>query len=486
VIAMTELIDYSKKEEISQQKKRELFEKLCDVLPSKNVSDEEIDKIAYSKDYCLITLRWILEGVTPATPDFIVWPENTEQVSGVVKLANIEEIPVIPFGEGSGVVGGAIPTRGGIIIDIKKMDKILEINDKNLEVRVQPGINLMNLERMLNKEGYTMGHSPQSIYCSALGGNISTRAAGQFSTKYGKIDDMVISLECVLPTGEIIRSKNVPKSSTGPSIERLFIGAEGTLGIITEATMKIWPYPEKKTLMSYAFENLEDGLEVIRKIMRKMIFPAVIRLYDEIETSRHFYQTPEAKKRCMLILVMEGDEDLVDLEENVSKKICEDYRGIACREEPVNHWFETRFNVKEASDFAPLDIIFDTIEVSVNWDKSLNLCNSMLSAMKAVNGVLFASVHASHFYPQGVCFYFTFGGAAPGGVKPEEFYMSVWNAAMKSCIDAGGSISHHHGIGIIRSQWLKEELGKEGFDALKRIKGSIDPKNIMNPGKMGM
>jgi alkyldihydroxyacetonephosphate synthase len=141
---------------------------------------------------------------------------------------------------------------------------------------------------------------------------------------------MVISLECVLPTGEIIRSKNVPKSSTGPIIERLFIGAEGTLGIITEATMKIWPYPEKKTLISYAFENLDDGLEVIRKIMRKMIFPAVIRLYDEIETSRHFYQTSEAKKRCMLILVMEGDEDLVDLEAKVSKKICEDYRGIAC------------------------------------------------------------------------------------------------------------------------------------------------------------
>jgi FAD/FMN-containing dehydrogenases len=180
------------------------------------------------------------------------------------------------------------------------MDKILEINDKNLEVRVQPGINLMNLERMLNKEGYTMGHSPQSIYCSALGGNISTRAAGQFSTKYGKIDDMVISLECVLPTGEIIRSKNVPKSSTGPSIERLFIGAEGTLGIITEATMKIWPYPEKKTLMSYAFENLEDGLEVIRKIMRKMIFQQLLDYMMRSKPPDIFTKPPKQRKDVCL------------------------------------------------------------------------------------------------------------------------------------------------------------------------------------------
>jgi FAD/FMN-containing dehydrogenases len=468
-----------------EEKKREILQKLSNKVGPENVSDKEIDKIAYSKDYWPITLRWVLEGKTPALPDLIVWPENTKQVSDVVKIANEEEIPVVPFGEGSGVLGGAVPVNGGIVIDIKRMNRILEINDKNLTVTVQLGINAMDLERALNKEGYTMGHSPQSIYCSALGGNLSTRAAGQFSTKYGKIDDMLISLEAVLPMGEIIRSKNVPKSSTGPATERLLLGAEGTLGIITEATLKIWPYPEERALRSYSFENLESGLEVIRKILRKGMFPAVIRLYDEAETARHFYQTSRAKGKCMLILVMEGDRELVDMEKKASERMCKEHGGIDCGEDPVNHWFDTRFNVKEASDFAPRDIVFDTIEVSVTWDKSLDLYNSILSAMKKIDGVLIASAHASHFYPQGVCFYFTFGGTPVKGAKPEDFYRSVWNAAMRSCIDSGGSISHHHGIGIMRANWLKEELG-QSFEVLKRIKKTLDPKNIMNPGKMGL
>jgi FAD/FMN-containing dehydrogenases len=301
------------------EKKREILQKLRNKVGPENVSDKEIDKIAYSKDYWPITLRWVLEGKTPALPDLIVWPENTKQVSDVVKIADDEEIPIVPFGEGSGVLGGAVPINGGIVIDIKRMNRILEINDKNLTVTAQPGINAMDLERALNKEGYTMGHSPQSIYCSALGGNLSTRAAGQFSTKYGKIDDMLISLEAVLPMGEIIRSKNVPKSSTGPTTERLLLGAEGTLGIITKATLKIWPYPEERALRSYSFENLENGLEVIRKILRKGMFPAVIRLYDEAETARHFYQTSRAKGKCMLILVMEGNRELVDLEKRYQK-----------------------------------------------------------------------------------------------------------------------------------------------------------------------
>ncbi len=469
--------------ERSPEKKKEIFVKLGNKIGLENVSDKELDKMAYSKDYWPITVRWVLEGKTPIFPDFIVWPQNTKEISDVIKIANSNKIPIVPFGEGSGVVGGAIPVNGGIVVDMKRMTNIA-INDENLTVTAQTGINLTDLERELNRKGYTMGHHPQSMYCSALGGNLSTRAAGHFSTKYGKMDDMVISLEAVLPTGEIIRSKNVPKSSTGPSIERLLLGAEGILGIITEATLKIWPYPEERALSSYAFENLKDGLESIRKILRRGVYPAVVRLYDKEETSRHFYQTPDAKKKCMLILAMEGDKDLVALEKKVSDSVCKD-KGMDCGEGPVNHWFETRFNVKEASDYAPRDIVFDTIEVSVTWDKSLNLYNSMIAAMKKVNGVLLSTGHASHFYPQGVCFYFTFGGAPVKGATPEEFHKEVWGAAMRACIDSGGSISHHHGIGLMRADWLKEELGG-GFEALKKIKKSLDPENIMNPGKMGL
>jgi alkyldihydroxyacetonephosphate synthase len=472
------------KEELSKEKRIEILKTLHKIMGKKNASDREIDRLSYSKDYWPIALRWTLEGKVAALPDFIVWPERTEQISQLVILANKEEIPVIPFGEGSGVLGGAIPIKGGIIVDMKKMSNILALNDVNLTVRVQPGINGMNLERTLNRKGYTMGHIPQSLYCSTLGGWLACRAAGQFSTKYGKIDDMVISLEAVLPQGEIIKSKTVPKSSTGPQIDRLLLGSEGTLGIITECTLKIWLYTEKRVFQSYAFSELEQALESIRLILRRGIYPAVVRLYDKIETSRHFYQMKKAKGKCMLILVMEGDGELVNLEEKVSHAVCTAHKGVSCGEHPVEHWLSTRFNVKEISEFLPRDVIFDTIEVSVMWDKSIHLYDSMIRAMNTIEGVIMASAHASHFYPQGVCFYFTFGGT-PVNATPHDFYTSVWDAAMKSCITSGGSISHHHGIGLMRSSWLSEELG-ESFEILKKVKNILDPRNIMNPGKMGL
>jgi alkyldihydroxyacetonephosphate synthase len=468
---------------LSEDKRTTIRESLEKIVGKRNISDKYIDRISYSKDYWPIALRWMLEGKIAALPDIITWPHTAEQISGILSLANDEHIPVIPFGEGSGVLGGAVPVYGGIIVDMKKMDSILAINDTNLTITVQSGINGMNLERTLNHEGYTMGHIPQSLYCSSLGGWLACRAAGQFSTKYGKIDDIIISLEAVLPQGEIIRSKSVPKSSTGPQIDRLLLGAEGVLGIITEATLRIWPSPEERILRSYAFESVRNGLESIRLILRKGIFPAVVRLYDGVETSRHFYDTPEARNTCMLILVMEGSTDLVETEERVSHAVCTDHGGVACGAGPVHHWFDTRFNVRETSDFSPRDVIFDTIEVSVMWDKALDLYEAMISAMKAIEGVIFASAHASHVYTQGACFYFTFGGIS-GKRDPLEFYRAVWAAAMRSCLDAGGSISHHHGIGIMRTPWLTEELGTS-YNILERLKQMLDPNSIMNPGKMG-
>jgi len=474
---------YSRPRKLADEKR--IFEELSRLLGPENVSNREVDKIAYSRDYWLLASTWMIKGKVPALPDFIVWPESTEQVSELAKLANREKIPIIPFGEGSGVVGGAIPVQGGIIIDMKKMNKIVKIDATNLLVTVQPGINGMTFERTLNDAGFTCGHIPQSLYCSTLGGWLASRAAGQFSTKYGKIEDIIVAIEAVLPQGEIIRSKIMPRSSTGPMIERLFLGSEGTLGVITEATLKIWPYPEKRTLRSYAFDRLKPGLEAVRRILAKNVYPAVVRIYDELETERHFGGEEKARGKCLLILLMEGAKELVELEEKISHGICLEEGGIECGEEPVQHWLKTRFDVTYSSIYLPQGFVGDTIEVAVTWDKALNLYDSMIKAMKETDGVFLASAHASHFYPQGACFYFIFGGIPTEGVKPEEFFTAVWDNAMRACLDAGGTISHHHGVGLVRAKWLKEELG-EGFNVLKKIKKALDPNNIMNPGKMGL
>jgi alkyldihydroxyacetonephosphate synthase len=473
-------IVYKKKKK--KMDKKAIYEKLLTIFDSKNISDTDIDKFAYSKDYSPISTRWTLEGKLASLADFIVWPETAEQIAELLKLANETESPVIPFGEGSGVVGAVLPIFGGILVDMKKMDKILEINDKNLTATIQTGKNGMNIERELNQKGYTLGHIPQSVFTSTLGGYIAHKAAGQFSTKYGKIEDMIISLEAVLPSGEIIHSKAAPRTSVGPQVDKLLIGSEGTLAIITQATLRIWPKPESRMLRSYAFSTIEESLDAVREILRQQAYPAVVRIYDHEETERHFPLEKKAKNKAMTIFVCEGNEQVAGLEAAIVDEKCLKNNGIACGEEPVNHWFDTRFNVTESSKFPPIGFIVDTIEVSVMWDQAAELYHNVIKAMQSVKGTVVASGHASHFYPQGVCFYFSFGGK-PVSEDDHTYSQAVWDACIKATIDSGGSISHHHGIGINRSEWMKEEWGSI-FPLLLKIKKCLDPKNVLNPGKL--
>ncbi len=457
--------------------------KLKEIVGDNNVSINSIDILAYTKDTSLIAFNWTLQGQIAGLPDFITWPETVEQISEIIKFANQEKIPVIPYGEGSGVVGGAIPVQGGIIIDMKKFNKILEINDENLTVTAQTGINGMNLERYLNDKGYTTGHIPQSLYISSLGGWIAHRAAGQFSTKYGKIEDIILGMEVILPQGEIINFKTVPRAATGPQLDKLFIGGEGTLGIVTKATLKIWPYPTKRTLISYTFPSIEDSFEAIRQILREQIYPAVVRIYDQFETMRHFPDIDEAKDKVMVVFVCEGNSKLVDLEESITREKSLEHLGVDCGVKPVEHWFETRFIVTETSAMPPYKIVFDTIEVASLWDKASDIYHSVLKSMKKLHGFIMISAHVSHFYPNGVGIYFTFGGVPAKEQTDLEYYQECWDTIIKAVLDAGGSIAHHHGIGINRSHWMESEWGNS-MNTLKEIKKLLDPNNILNPGKI--
>jgi len=476
-----ELIYKENRCEIKDKEKIEA--KLKEILGINNVSTKEIDILAYSKDSSLIGFNWTIQGQIAGLPDFITWPETVEQISEILKLANREKIPVIPYGEGSGVVGGAIPVYGGIIIDMKKFNKILEINDKNLTVTAETGINGMNLERSLNARGYTTGHIPQSLYISSLGGWIAHRAAGQFSTKYGKIEDIVLGMEVILPLGEVINFKTIPRASTGPQLDKLFIGGEGTLGIVTKATLKIWPYPAKRTLISYAFPSIEDSFEAIRKILREQIYPAVIRIYDQFETMRHFPDIENAKDKVMAIFVCEGNPNLVDLEESITREKSEKNSGVDCGVHPVEHWFDTRFRVTETSAMPPYKIVFDTIEVASLWENASDIYHSVLESMNKLQGVIMITAHISHFYPNGVGIYFSFGGVPVKEQSDLEFYQKCWDTIIKAVLDAGGSIAHHHGIGINRSHWMASEWG-DSLKKLKEIKKLLDPNNILNPGKI--
>jgi len=469
---------------ISPELQSVLVEELQKIVGKDCVSVQEIDRLATCRDFWPMTSIWFMEGRYPAVPDIIVWPHNTEEVSAIMKLANEKGVPVTPYGEGSGTLGGAIALRGGIVLDMKLMNKVKNLDEQNQMVTVEPGLNGALYEEYLNRHGYTGGHFPQSMRCSSVGGWLACRAAGQFSTRYGKIEDMIVSLEAVLADGSVIRGRDVPRTSTGPRLDHLMVGSEGTLGIITEATLTVWPYPEKRAMSSFAFDTMDKGLEAIRQMMRTGARPAVVRLYDYVETSYHFPEAEEAEDRCMLVLLVEGNEKIVDAESEICDSLAREHGGVDCGEEPVKHWLERRFNVSLASKMFRQGAVLDTIEVTSNWHNAFEIYKKMQEAMIAIDGVALASGHYSHVYPEGACLYITTMGT-PSDDNKTEFYKRIWDAAMDACMSLGGAMSHHHGVGLHRGQWMDKEHGA-ALEALRSVKKALDPQGIINPGKLGM
>jgi len=459
----------------------EVIKKLTEILGEDKVSTARTDLLSYSHDYWPISLHNMLKDEYPSTPHAVVWPEGKEDVKEIVKCCYKGKVPIYPYGGGSGVLGATVPEEGGIVVDLKRMRSV-KVYEKDLLVEAGSGLNGYYLEDHLNHQGYTMGNIPQSLYPSTIGGWVGTKALGQFSTKYGGIEDMLKGIEIVVPPGNVLSLRPYPRTSTGPDLRKLFVGSEGTMGIMTKGWFKIWPKPEKRIKLSFASDTLEDSVESVRRIMRRGAEPAVIRIYDKVETKRHYYNYDDIFGRVATIMVIEGDEKISEAEKNI---VLDEFKGKEMGEDPVDHWLDTRFDVREAAEFVPMGVVFDTIEVAVTWSKAMKLYRDVVRSVKPLKGVLFASAHASHFYPQGICFYFTFAGTPPRKKGAEDFYQNAWEAAMKAVIRSGGTISHHHGVGRQRRNWMEEELG-EAYSTLKDIKEKLDKRRIMNPGDMGL
>ena len=473
----TEIQEYSADEKVIAEYAGEVASRIGE----SNVSSNSADLYATCRDFWPVNNIWMLDGALPALPQLVVWPRSTEDVSILLKMANERQIPVIPYGEGSGALGGAVPIRGGIMLDLKRMNRVRSLDRESLMVTVESGLNGALYEQELNRAGFTGGHFPQSLRCSSVGGWLACRAAGQFSTRYGKIEDMTVTLEAVLPDGTIFSGRAVPRTSTGPRADQLFLGSEGIFGVITAATLRIWPLPEKRHLVTYTFAGLEEALTALRKIMHTGARPAVVRLYDTQETGHHFPALGD--KRCALILLIEGNSKLVDVETQVIANLVKNYEAVNEGSEHVEHWLEKRFDVSVASTLFQKGAVLDTIEVSANWHNAYSTYQAMQEALMAVEGTMLASGHYSHVYPDGAALYLTTVGF-PGEHKV-AYYKKIWQAAMEACLAEGAAISHHHGIGLHRGFWMEEEHGA-GLEVLRRIKDALDPRGIMNPGKLGL
>lgn len=441
---------------------------------------DEASVTAKSRDYWM---RSLLQSRVAGAPRaaVLVRPSSAAEVAAVLAFASRTRTPVVPYGLGSGVCGAVLAAGPEIILDLGRMDRLLEINEQSLTARVQPGMRGSEFEEALAVRGYTMGHWPQSIAISTVGGWCATRASGQLSTLYGNIEQMLLGCEVALPSGALMTLPPVPRSATGPDLRHLFLGSEGTLGVFTELTFRIHPAAPKKVGRAYSLPSLRAGLEALRLILRAGWTPAVTRLYDATEAGRNF--AIEGAGSPVLLLMSEGEPSRIEAEAAATHAIVMAQGAVDRGEEPVRSWLEHRNHVPSFEKLLAQGLVADTIEVAIGWDRIGDLFETVNERGAKVDGVFAMSGHVSHCYTQGANIYFTFVAAEPDPAKAIAIYDAAWRTTIETTIELGGTIAHHHGIGRVRKEWLRRELG-EGVELLRALKRAFDPHGIMNPGAL--
>lgn len=371
------------------------------------------------------------------------------------------------------------------MIDVKRLTDF-SINTVNGTARGGAGLTGAEFENLLNEHGYTCGQYPQSFQSACLGGMTATRAIGTFSTKYGKMDDMVTALNVVLPDGQIFHSHLAPKRSTGPELNQLFLGSEGVYGIITSVEMKIYPIAETRVFQAYTFPSTHDGLSAIRNFIHKGLRPAVVRLYDEVEAVPKIASYGYEKGFTLLILVFEGNKEMSELEARMTKEICLGNNGRYKGEKAAREWLATRFSTKKMLDFDAIKGgTADAIEVAAPWDCIEDVWREMRRALKPICTVV--DCHFSHVYHNGASVYVIFHAKTGGDDKDgEQKYLECLDTAIRTSLKYGGNVSHHHGVGTAKAEYLKEEHGEAGIHVMKALKDAIDPKGIINKGVLGL
>jgi alkyldihydroxyacetonephosphate synthase len=376
-----------------------------------------------------------------------------------------------------------------MVLDTKRLDRVLEVDERSLTVRAQAGVIGTTLEWALNERGLTLPHYPSSANCATLGGYLAARGSGVISTKYGKAEDMVLSIEVVLPSGDVVRTLPVPNHASGPGLLQLFVGSEGTLGVITEATMRIERLPEARLFRAVLFKDLGAALETGRRIMTARLQPCVLRLYDEASTTSMLKRELGlvAQGACF-ILAFDGFPEIAAAQEARALAICAELGGQDLGREPGEHWWAHRYDFYYPPLSLAIPKLYGTVETVCTFDKIEGLYYAKKRAIEqgfAECGARYIA-HFSHWFPWGVMVYDRFVIDQP----PEDptaalrLHNRIWTAAARTSMEHGAVLNEHHGIGWKLGRLMPELLGA-GWPVLEGIKAQLDPHNIMNPGKLG-
>ncbi|GAA0417520.1 MULTISPECIES: glycolate oxidase subunit GlcD [Virgibacillus] len=450
-------------------------EKLVSIVGVENVEDNNASLLAYSYDS---TARY------QALPDAMVAPRNKQEVAAVVKLCNEYKIPIVPRGSGTNLCAGTTPTEGGIVLIFKHMNQILEIDQENLTMTVQPGVYTKEILEAAIEVGLFYPPDPGSMHISQIGGNISENSGGLRGLKYGVTRDYVLGLEVVLPNGEIIRTGGkLAKDVAGYDLTRLYIGAEGTLGVITEAILKLIPQPETKKTMLALYEDLEAAAETVSAIIANRIIPATLEFLDQatvqvVEDFAKIGLPTEAK--AVLLIEQDGAAEVVARDMEKIEALCKENRAfdvqVARTNEEADQLTAARRSALSAlSRLKPTTILEDaTVPRS-----------EIAEMVKAIGKI-------AEKYQLNIC---TFGHAGDGNLHPTcltdarneeeiELVEKAFAEIFQKAVDLGGTITGEHGVGMMKLPYLHLKAGEHGVEAMRSIKKAIDPNMIMNPGKM--
>ncbi len=453
-------------------------------------SAEEMRPYAY--DQCWLSIAAAASGKSLSRPDIVVRPAGSKQVSEVLKLANRRRIAVTPWGGGSGVQGAANADKGGIIIDLRRMKRIRRIDRQSMTATVEAGAMCVDFERHLNDRGLTFTHLPASIHVATIGGCLAARGSGVTSTRYGKIEDHVLNIEAVLPTGEIIDTVAVPRHAMGPELTQLFIGSEGTLGVITAATVKIRQQPATRLFRAFTFKRLADGLAAGREIMVSGLRPAAMRLYDKTSAVKVLSEAvrTDIKPQPTLLMTFEGDHaNMVRLEAKTAAKACKAVRGEDLGLAPAKQWWDNRYVFYYPPYNPAMPKIWGTEDVVMDYAQTMDVYKAMCSALQPLTKKhdLVLTPHFSHWYEWGVMLYARCRvyNAPTDYDEAVALHDRYFKTALDAAFKAGAVLNDHHGVGVRCAAYMERQLGGS-FEVLRRIKSALDPNNIMCPGKLAL
>lgn len=485
------------------------------VVGTDNLKDDSLDRVVHSYGKGLRDLVRIRRGDMGRVPDLVVYPGSEEEVAGIVKVALSSDAVVIPFGGGTNISGSLEAPRDErrpvISVDMSRMNSVLEIDGVSRIARIQSGGLGPDIERQLNEKGWTLGHFPDSFKHSTLGGWIATRSSGMQSDKYGDIADLTRAVRVVTPAG-ILVTRPVPASSTGPSVREMILGSEGRLGIITEATVHVHRIPQHRQIYGYLFPDWSRSLRAMTAIAESDAAPSVTRVSDASETRFSFAtkkheglvgRTKSALSKlylervkgfdvhqmCLSFIGYEGSGDHVNIQKRLVDDIVARHGGICVGTGPGKLYDQKKFDTPYIRDFL-LDrgALGDVSETAVPWSQLESLSNGVISraneAFDRIRVKGYIMCHLAHSYHSGACLYFTFAFRPSDEVRSLEQYDVVKRAIQQAFIDFGGTLSHHHAVGVEHAPWLSEDISAVGVSMIRSLLDGVDPGHNFNPGKI--